>query len=133
VRASLVSSLIGVAPFKRKADAVGNVTRFCVGKIRQTYYALTTMKQRRPLAQVAIAAGVPIRGTLSVTAPTAGVDAVAYLLNVTVRPGYNFANADEALAYGHGICDRIARGDDYASIARDVKVDFNTSGIRRRI
>jgi len=25
---------------------------------------------------------------------------VAYLVNVTVRPGYNFANADAAIAYG---------------------------------
>jgi hypothetical protein len=34
-------------------------------------------------------------------------DVVAYLINVTVRPGYNFANADVALSYGHGICDRL--------------------------
>ncbi|WP_239645564.1 DUF732 domain-containing protein [Mycobacterium sp. UM_CSW] len=61
------------------------------------------------------------------TAPAAGADAVAYLLNVTVRPGYNFANADAALAYGHGICEKIAKGDSYASIARDVKADFHTS------
>jgi hypothetical protein len=37
-------------------------------------------------------------------AATARADSVAYLLNVTVRPGYNFANADDALAYGHGVC-----------------------------
>ena len=61
------------------------------------------------------------------SAPTATADAVAYLLNVTVRPGYNFTNADEALAYGHGICDKIARGDGYARIARDIKADFNTA------
>jgi hypothetical protein len=52
---------------------------------------------------------------------------VAYLLNVTVRPGYSFANADQALACGHRIFGTIARSDGYASIARDVKVDFNTS------
>lgn len=66
-------------------------------------------------------------GSALATAPTAVADPVAYLLNVTVRPGYDFANADEALAYGHGICDKIARGDSYASIARGVKADFNTS------
>jgi Protein of unknown function (DUF732) len=52
---------------------------------------------------------------------------VAYLVNVTVRPGYNFANADQALAYGRGICDKIAGGEGYAQLAADVKADFNTS------
>jgi hypothetical protein len=85
------------------------------------------MKQGKPFAQVAIATAVAIGGAAVATAPTAAADAVAYLLNVTVRPGYNFANADQALTYGHGICDKIARGDGYASIARDVMVDFNTS------
>jgi hypothetical protein len=32
-----------------------------------------------------------------VAAPDGRADAVAYLINVTVRPGYNFANADDAL------------------------------------
>lgn len=85
------------------------------------------MKQGRPRVQLAAAAFVASCGAAVATAPAAGADAVAYLLNVTVRPGYNFANADQALAYGHGICDKIARGDSYASIARDVKADFNTS------
>lgn len=52
---------------------------------------------------------------------------MAYLFNLMVRPGYNFANAEQAVAYGRGVCDKIARGDTYASIARDVKADFNTS------
>ena len=34
------------------------------------------------------------------SAQSAHADQVAYLVNVTVRPGYNFANADAALAYG---------------------------------
>ncbi|MGH3635179.1 MAG: DUF732 domain-containing protein [Mycobacterium sp.] len=59
--------------------------------------------------------------------PLAGADAVGYLVNVTVRPGYNFPSADAALAYGHGICDKIARGETYAGIATDAKNDFNTS------
>ncbi|BBX17112.1 hypothetical protein MDUV_19720 [Mycolicibacterium duvalii] len=43
------------------------------------------------------------------------------LVNVTVRPGYNFANADQALAYGYGVCDKIA------PLVGDVEADFNTS------
>jgi hypothetical protein len=53
-------------------------------------------------------------------------DAVAYLVNVTVRPGYHFANADDALTYGHGLCDKVAQGRGYADIMGDVKSDFNT-------
>jgi hypothetical protein len=55
------------------------------------------MKQGNPFVQVAIAAALAIGGPALATAPTAAADAVAYLLNVTVRPGYNFADADRAL------------------------------------
>lgn len=57
----------------------------------------------------------------------ARADNVAYLVNVTVRPGYNFPNAASALDYGHGICDKIAAGRTYAQIMGDVKADFATS------
>jgi hypothetical protein len=60
------------------------------------------------------------------TAPDARADATAYLLNVTVRPGYNFANADAALSYGHGICGKVSQGHSYAQVMGDVKADFST-------
>jgi hypothetical protein len=60
-------------------------------------------------------------------APSARADVVAYLVNVTVRPGYNFANADQALSYGHGICDKVSQGRSYAQIMGDVKADLNTA------
>ena len=60
-------------------------------------------------------------------APNAQASEVAYLLNVTVRPGYNFANADQALAYGRGICGKISTGETFASLMADVKADFNNS------
>lgn len=59
-------------------------------------------------------------------APNAHADTVAYLVNVTMRPGYNFASADAALAYGRGICDRVARGSSYADSIAVVKTDFGT-------
>jgi len=62
-----------------------------------------------------------------VNAPNGHADAVAYLVNVTVRPGYNFANADAAVAYGQSVCDKIAAGRGYAEIMGDVKSDFSTS------
>ncbi|WP_322859858.1 DUF732 domain-containing protein [Mycobacterium europaeum] len=59
--------------------------------------------------------------------PPARADAVAYLVNVTVRPGYNFANADAALAYGNGICEKVRAGERYAQIMAEVKADFGNS------
>lgn len=59
-----------------------------------------------------------------VTPATAAADAVAYLVNVTMRPGYDFANADAALSYGYGICDRVRAGSRYADSLAAVKSDF---------
>lgn len=67
-----------------------------------------------------------LNAAASMAAP-AHADVTAYLVNVTVRPGYNFANADAAIAYGQGICDKIASGRSYAQIMGDVKSDFATS------
>lgn len=84
----------------------------------------------RPRLSRAMLAGVLLGcgavGALAV-APTGHADVVAYLVNVTVRPGYNFASADAALAHGHGICDKIAAGGGYRQIMADVKSDLSTS------
>lgn len=61
-----------------------------------------------------------------VSAPTANADQVAYLVNVTVRPGYNFPNADAALAYGYDVCDKINAGTPYRQLMDDIKRDFGT-------
>ena len=68
-------------------------------------------------------------GLLSVVAfaPPANADVVAYLVNVHVRPGYNFPNADAAIGYGNSICDRVAAKMSYAQLVEEVKTDFNTS------
>jgi hypothetical protein len=60
-------------------------------------------------------------------APCARADVVAYLVNVHVRPGYNFPNADAALGYGYGICDKVSAGRAYAQLMDEVKADFATS------
>ncbi|GAC1410596.1 MAG: hypothetical protein NVSMB60_32310 [Mycobacterium sp.] len=72
-------------------------------------YAFVRMKQRRRIVTPA-AAALRALGGFALPTPAASADAVAYLVNVTVRPGYNFANADQALAYGHEVCDKIAAG-----------------------
>lgn len=57
----------------------------------------------------------------------ASADPVAYLVNVTVRPGYHFNNADEALTYGYGLCNQVAEGRSYAALISQMKTDFATS------
>jgi hypothetical protein len=73
------------------------------------------------------AGGAAMLGFPTAEVPTAKADAVAYLVNVTVRPGYNFANADQALAFGYGVCDKFAAGVPYSQLITDLKADFNTS------
>ena len=88
-------------------------------------YAFGRMKLK-PFIGLALAplfcAGALFAGT-----PTASADAVAYLVNVTVRPVYHFAGPDQALAYGQGICDKIVQGRPYAQLVGDIKDDFNTN------
>ena len=83
------------------------------------------MIRRRVVAGLLPAVATCVVGTLAES--PARADAVAYLVNVTVRPGYNFANADAALAYGHDICNKVASGRGYAAVISDVKSDFVTS------
>ena len=71
------------------------------------------------LASCAAAVGVA-------AAQEARADAIGYLVNVTVRPGYNFPNADAALSYGYGLCDQIASGVSYAQLVNTIKSDFAT-------
>ena len=82
--------------------------------IRQTLRAMAAMGGTLGC----LAAGPPV---------AAHADAVGYLVNVTVRPGYNFANADQALAYGNGICDKITAGEPFTQLVSEIKSDFNTN------
>jgi len=66
-------------------------------------------------------------GSLTVVAGSAHADEVAYLFNVTVRPGYNFADANAAIAYGRGICDKISQGRKFGQIVDNVAADFHTA------
>ena len=68
---------------------------------------------------------VLVLAVLSVPA-TAQADTTAYLIGVTVRPGYNFPDGDAALRYGYGICDKVAAGQPFSQVMGDVRGDFNT-------
>ncbi|APE17901.1 hypothetical protein BOH72_24205 [Mycobacterium sp. WY10] len=73
---------------------------------------------------VALAAATAVLGVI---APPAGADTVAYLVNVHVRPGYNFPNAEAAIGYGRTVCDRVAARMSYAQLVDQVKADFRTA------
>jgi hypothetical protein len=68
-----------------------------------------------------------VLGGGALSAPRARADEVAYLVNVTVRAGYHFANADDALSYGRGICGKIAQDRPYGLLIGDVEADFATT------
>ncbi|SKG72363.1 Protein of uncharacterised function (DUF732) [Mycobacteroides abscessus subsp. bolletii] len=75
------------------------------------------------------AAGVVIAlaGTGLAAYPAAAhADAVAYLVNVTVRQSYNFPNADAALTYGRDLCGQLAAGVGYHQLVADIERDFVT-------
>ena len=69
----------------------------------------------------------PIALSILAAVLTIGMKAVAYLVNVHVRPGYTFPNADAAIGYGNNICDRVAGKMSYAQLVDQVKGDFRTT------
>jgi hypothetical protein len=79
-------------------------------------------KHWAPLTTALFCCGVSLANAAGVHA-----DPVAYLVNVTVRPGYNFANAEDALRCGHGLCDKIGQGIGYPELVADVTADFHTT------
>lgn len=50
----------------------------------------------------------------------------SYLISVTTRPGYGFADAAAALSYGNSICDKVSQGRPYSQIMAEVEDDLNT-------
>lgn len=81
------------------------------------------MKRRTSLVFFAVAAAIGgIANAPVPTAHAAPAPEVEYTYDVTVRRHFNFPNND-ALGYGHGICDKVAGGDGYAQVLGDVKAD----------
>lgn len=78
---------------------------------------------RLVIAALAAASTAP---SLALGTPPAHADTVAYLVNVTMRPGYHFADAADALAYGYGICDAVRQRVSYPQAVGTVMTDFST-------
>ena len=83
---------------------------------------------RKSLVAVIVAAAA-VGGVSLAPAPSAYAapnPEVEYLYNMTVRRQYSFPNND-ALAYGHGICDKVGQGEGYGQVIGDVKRDVTPS------
>jgi Protein of unknown function (DUF732) len=76
---------------------------------------------------LAITAAAGVAGSLPLgpvpRAYAAPAPEVEYVYDVMVRRHYNFSNPNEAVDYGHGICDEVGRGEGYAQVMGDVKND----------
>ncbi|MBI3217328.1 MAG: DUF732 domain-containing protein [Mycobacterium sp.] len=84
------------------------------------------MRTGLKLAVVGLLGGASCAGLLG-AAPAAQADQLGYLINVTVRPTYNFPNAQTALDYGYGLCGRIESKASFTDMAAQIKNDFNTN------
>ena len=85
------------------------------------------MKSLVGVLSVGLMSGLVSAGGL-LAAPTANADDVGYLVNVHVRPGgYNFPNAEAALAYGQSICIRVGGNMSYTDLVNQVKGYFQTT------
>jgi Protein of unknown function (DUF732) len=80
------------------------------------------------LRAVAIATAAVVVGSVTLAlvprAYAAPAPEVEYVYDVMVRRHYNFSNPNEAVDYGHGICDKVSRGESYAQVMGDVKNDI---------
>jgi Protein of unknown function (DUF732) len=71
---------------------------------------------------VAASAVVGVTGTPAPPARAVPAPEVEYVYNVMVRRHYEFPGND-AIGYGHGICDKITRGEPYAQVMGETKSD----------
>jgi hypothetical protein len=86
--------------------------------------AVTPAMNRKWLVASLVGA-VAVGGLLVMSPPrvqAAPAPEVEYVYDVVVRRHYAFPNND-AIGYGHGICDKVGRGQGYGQVMGDVKSD----------
>jgi Protein of unknown function (DUF732) len=81
--------------------------------------------KNRGFSLAALVVGATFCGALAAAPRAHAVPApeVEFIYDITVRRQYSFANADEAINYAHGICDKLANGAGYAQLMGDTKND----------
>jgi hypothetical protein len=94
------------------------------GHISRTERGLSRKSLVAGIVAAAAVGGVPLApAPRAYAAPNPEVE---YLYDMTVRRQYGFPNND-ALAYGHGICDKVGQGEGYGQVIGDVKRDVTPS------
>ncbi len=79
------------------------------------------MKRAMLLAGLIVTAMFSCGGTtLAHAVPAPDIE---FIYDTTVRKQYSFANTADAIAYAHGICDKITGGASYGQVIGDVKND----------
>jgi hypothetical protein len=80
------------------------------------------MKKTNAAIAVAVVSGVMLVLAPSPAAQAVPGPEIEYTYDVMVRRHYDFPNND-AIGYGYGVCDKVARGEPYAAVMADVKND----------
>jgi uncharacterized protein DUF732 len=75
------------------------------------------------VAAVAVGGGALIPAPRAHAAPAPEVE---YVYDVVVRRHYSFPNND-AVGYGHSICDKVNRGESYGEVMSEVKSEVTPS------
>jgi Protein of unknown function (DUF732) len=83
-------------------------------KVWRCYRALT-------IAAVSMSGSTTLGVVPSATAAPA--PEMEYVYDVTMRRHYNFPNPGDAVGCGYGICDKVGRGNSYAQVMDDVKLE----------
>lgn len=83
-----------------------------------------SLKRHRSVVSllVAVAAVGAAAQVLAPWAHAAPAPEVEYVYNVMVRRHYDFPNND-AIGYGHSVCDKVSQGESYAQVMGDAKRD----------
>lgn len=85
------------------------------------------VRTRLSAMTAAVCAALALSALPDSVMPAAQADSVAYLINVTMRPGYHFPNAQAALDYGGAVCAKVQSGIPYAGVMAHTKNDFDTN------
>jgi hypothetical protein len=92
----------------------------CIAR-RKGPVAMKRLKSAVAGTAIACALGA-VASTLAPPASAVPGPEIEYTYNVIVRRHFDFPNND-AIGYGFGICDKVARGENYAKVMGDVKND----------
>jgi hypothetical protein len=80
------------------------------------------MKYRKSLAALVVTSAAFVMVAQTPMARAVPGPEVEYVYDVMVRRHYDFPNND-AIGYGYGLCDKVARGDGYPQVMGEVKGD----------